>query len=104
MKSTKSSASASADSSSLNPNRSRSRGQLQRKHSTTRYASGSKGQSLANSGSRSSGGSGSTPLLGGLYWNDFFLLIPVYVLNLIRTCGLAELFDAAFKGFVYLGE
>ncbi|EPQ27559.1 uncharacterized protein PFL1_04697 [Pseudozyma flocculosa PF-1] len=41
------------------------------------------------------------PLLGGLYFSDLIVVAFFYALNLLRTCGLAELMDVAFKGTAY---
>lgn len=89
----------SSSASPSNPNRSRSRGQLQRKHSTTRASSAKHNLSNLKHGSNLD-----NPPLGGLFWTDFVVLGFTYTLNLIRTCGIAELFDVAFKAFVYVGE
>ncbi|KAN0064099.1 hypothetical protein ACQY0O_003263 [Thecaphora frezii] len=42
------------------------------------------------------------PLLGGLYFSDLIVVAFYYALNLLRTCGLAELMDVAFKGGTYV--
>ncbi|SPO23922.1 uncharacterized protein UTRI_03544_B [Ustilago trichophora] len=41
------------------------------------------------------------PLLGGLYFSDLIVVAFFYAVNLLRTCGIAELVDVAFKAFTY---
>ena len=41
------------------------------------------------------------PLLGGLFFSDLIVVAFFYALNLLRTCGIAELMDVAFKGATY---
>lgn len=43
-----------------------------------------------------------TPLLGGLYFSDLIVVGFFYAVNLLRTCGIAELVDVAFKAFTYI--
>uniref|UniRef100_V5GTC7 Alpha/beta hydrolase fold-3 domain-containing protein n=1 Tax=Kalmanozyma brasiliensis (strain GHG001) TaxID=1365824 RepID=V5GTC7_KALBG len=42
------------------------------------------------------------PLLGGLYFSDLIVVAFFYAVNLLRTCGIAELVDVAFKAFAYV--
>ncbi|CDS00954.1 hypothetical protein [Sporisorium scitamineum] len=42
------------------------------------------------------------PLLGGLYFSDLIVVAFFYAVNLLRTCGIAELVDVAFKAFTYV--
>ncbi|PWY98991.1 hypothetical protein BCV70DRAFT_201209 [Testicularia cyperi] len=44
----------------------------------------------------------SKPLLGGLYFSDLVVVAFFYAVNLLRTCGLAELIDVAFKALAYV--
>lgn len=43
-----------------------------------------------------------SPLLGGLYFSDLIVVAFFYAVNLLRTCGIAELVDVAFKAFTYI--
>ncbi|KAJ9474436.1 putative esterase/lipase [Pseudozyma hubeiensis] len=43
-----------------------------------------------------------SPLLGGLYFSDLIVVAFFYAVNLLRTCGIAELVDVAFKAFAYV--
>lgn len=42
------------------------------------------------------------PSVGGLYYSDLIFIALTYILNLVRTCGLAELFDVAFGAIIYI--
>ena len=42
------------------------------------------------------------PWLGGLFFTDLVFIAFTYSINLLRTCGLAELADVAFKGLAYV--
>ncbi|KAJ1595400.1 hypothetical protein NDA14_004171 [Ustilago hordei] len=42
------------------------------------------------------------PLLGGLYLSDLIVVAFFYAVNLLRTCGIAELVDVAFKALAYV--
>ncbi|KAE8229655.1 hypothetical protein CF326_g5371 [Tilletia indica] len=41
------------------------------------------------------------PLLGGLYFSDLVVVAFFYALNLVRTCGLAEIGDVLLKGLAW---
>lgn len=41
------------------------------------------------------------PWLGGLFFTDIIFIAFTYLVNLLRTCGFAELADVAVKGLVY---
>ena len=97
--------------------RQRSRGQLARRNSITRGSDKvqdghHKRRSHGSTGARlprtsPSAGRASReerPWLGGLYFTDLVFIAFTYSVNLLRTCGLAELADIAFKGLVYVCE
>jgi acetyl esterase/lipase len=96
--------------------RQRSRGQLARRNSITKGNDASRnrrrgGQRRANAmrdarhpTSPSSIGRGTKPdrpWLGGLFFTDLVFIAFTYSINLLRTLGLAELADIAFKGLMY---
>jgi hypothetical protein len=95
--------------------RQRSRGQLARRNSITRGVQDGKehrksGKKKANIrfdqrqlNSRNNS-QDERPWLGGLYFTDLIFIAFTYTINLLRTCGIAELADIAFKGFIYSCE
>lgn len=96
--------------------RQRSRGQLARRNSITRGNEGfkdkkrsEKRRQAALKGARHAtsplpfrdGSKEEKPLIGALFFTDIVFIAFTYLFNLLRTCGLAELADVAFKGLIY---
>lgn len=106
------------ETSSLKPGvsfpRQRSRGQLARRNSITRGSDTVKekrriGKRRANARHPTSPLYDSDyreekPWLGGLFFTDLVFIAFTYSINLLRTCGLAELADIVLKGLVYARE
>lgn len=96
--------------------RQRSRGQLARRNSITRGREdlrdkrrNGKRRAMDSMQAKSpssiqSGIKSEKPWLGGLYFTDIVFIAFTYSINLLRTCGLAELADLIFKGLVYACE
>lgn len=77
---------------------------LLRKGTNPNSARHLRGASTSSAGKGRPPPASESPILGGLTLFDIVFIGVAYAINLLRTLGIAEIADVAFKGCVYCGE